>query len=478
MFSSRWVIICSAIIAAVVAAVVVTQNSGHGESYAQGQGLLTPRATVAEEEYIPSTIREPFIEALMNLSDEFEARVASTPLDTFAEILYNGTITADFTHRNHEMRIGGTTRGTATILADGANMTYAATAVIGLMGGFMNVDMELYIDPQIAALRSSLTGAAFHGITYSTFESDIEHFGRAAQLDRATINQLINTVSGLEMALSSDFPSFDTPLIADAEGLADFLLGFEYEYYVNYDDKFLRVLLDSDDVSVFINSFDETFAPFLELALAEYSSIYEMISDLGAVPNESQLFFRINGERLMSVDILIPIEADEFNYRIAIRLIICDSCEYGEWALGVDLMHPSTLVPASPPIWSQRIRWYIYDTPASIAHNLRLSSFGDNVPSDAMSFTISWPKYDGRFEISTIDNTSSRTFQGSLIQLEHGGFNLLFDDIELSETTTLSLELDAIPGGVSIEPPAQFINLDQWSPAIMDTIGFIMDLVS
>ena len=475
MFSSRWVIICSAIIAAVVAAVIVTQNSGLGENYGQGQGLFAPRTAITEEEeYIASTIREPFIEALMNLSDEFEARVASTPLDTFAEILYNSTITADFTHRNHEMRIGGTTRGTATILADGANMTYAATATIGLMGGFMNIDMELYIDPQIAALRSSLTGAAFHGITYSTFESDIEQFAQAAQLDRDTVAQLNNSVAGLALALSSDFPSFDAPLIADAEGLADFLLGFRYEYVVSDDDRLLTVFLDGDEAVLFINSFDEAFAPYLELIFAEYGSVYELISYLGSVPSEARLVFRINNERLVSVDIRIPIEVDEANYWISMVLRICDYYEYGEWGLGIDLMHP---YDTEPRVWSHRVFWNILDTQISTEHRLQLTSFGENIPTTNTSFTILWPKYDGRFEISTIDNAGSRTFQGDLTQLEHSGFHLLFDEIEPSPTTSLSLEVEVIPGGVSIEPPAQFINLDQWSPAIMDTIGFVMDLI-
>jgi len=470
--SVSWVLICSAVIAAVVAAVVVTQNSEYRENYGQSQGLFVPGAT-EEEEYIASTIREPFIEALETFSNEFEARLATTPLETFTGLLYNSTINTEFTHRNHEMRIGGTTRGTATILLDGANMTYAATATIGLMGGFMNIDMELYIDPQITALRSSLTGAAFHGITYSTFESDIEQFARAAQLDRETIAQLNNTVSGLELALSSELPSFDTPLIADAEGLADFLLGFEYEYVVSYDDRLLKVLLGSNDIALFIARFDEAFASYLGLILAEHGSVYEMISDLGAIPSESQLVFRINNERLVSVDIRILIEADESSYWITMLLSICDSYEYGEWTLGINLMHP---YDTAPRLWSHHVFWNIHDTQISTEHRFQLTSAGESVPTTGMSFSILWPKHDGRFEVSTIDNVSSRTFQGNLTQLEHGGFNLLFDDIELSPTTTLALELDAIPGSVSIEP-VPFINLDQWSPALMDTIGFVMDLI-
>jgi len=476
MFSSKWIIICSVIIAAVVATVVVTQSSGLRENYTQGQGLLAPRATAAEEEeYIASTIREPFIEALNTLSDEFEARIATTPLDTFVDILSNGTINAEFTHRNHEMRIGGTTRGVATILADGNNSTYAANATIGLMGGFMNIDFELYIDRQIAALRSSLTGTAFHGITYATFESDIEHFGRAVQLDSITIAQLNNTVSGLERVLSNGLATFDAPLIGDAERLADFLLGFEYEYIVSYDDRLLRVLLDSNDVALFMTHFNEALAPHFELVLGEHGSVYEIISDSGAVPSEAQLVFRINNERLVSVDIRISIEIEESSYDIVMVLSICDSDEYGEWALMLDFMHP---YDTAPRIWSHRIFWNIYDTPISTQHSLQLSSSGENLPSDTMRFSILWPKHDGHFEISTIDNSGSRIFQGNLTHLEGGGFSLLFDDMELSEATTLSLELDAIPGGVSIQPPAEFINLDQWSPALMDTIGFVMDLIS
>jgi len=474
--NGKWIAIGTAIVSAVIATVLVI--SIPSDPYSEGGFLNLDLGTTQEESFVPPMDREPLINALTTLSYDFSARVNSTPLPELIEVLENGTIDIDFAHRDRSVLFGGTTSGNVTILTDGANANYAFEGNVNLMV-FMNLGFNALISREHAAIRTSLTGNDFHGITYNTFPQDIQQFGAAIGMERQTMDQMIDAVAGLEMALGEGLPNLDTPLIADARAFVNFLLEFEYEYSTDGDEMTISVILQGDDIGVLLDRIDAAFGRALGLFLPGYDSISNLVESHNVTPDRAVVIFTVSGEHLLHMGAYFHAEELDTNYRgLWVGLRTTAFSEHAEtWSFDTSLTEYYDANRARE-IRNSTAFWSIHENADLISHQIIASMYDqDNNLLSGMGIMVLWPHEDGAFAISIQDTSSHFGLRGMLYALETGGFHLLFDDMELSPTTTLSLELKAIPGGVVIEN-VPFINLDQWSPAIMDTIGFVMGLFS
>ena len=417
-----------------------------------------------------SQAREILTEAFANLADEFEARLDGSPfiaLGMLADVLDSGTITAEFTHRNREMLFGGTTRGSATILADGQNNNYAIEAAIGLMGGLMNIDLEMHINEERAAIRTGLTGSAFYGITYSTFEDDIQRFGRGIGMEEQTMEQMAGWVRGAEMFLN--VPSFREVSWPNFDALLDFLLELEYEHVIDAVDDFHWIIfrLNEYDMAILINSLDSL------IGLQERSLLLERLTSL-------EIWSTVSPEgRLLWMGAYLHMEIDDRLHVFQVGLNFGTS-KFDQWALTLRQQYtreaqqsenfPFPIILLDP----NEILWDIDSNSQEYAHTFRI--YLDRY-TDISALRTVWQPDDGRFELSFDESSVTRSFTGTFTPKEEGGFNVILDTIDLSPTTALDLQIEATPGVVHIQP-IDFINLDQWSPALMDTIGFVLDLIS
>jgi len=470
--NGKRIAIVTAVVAAVIAVVLVVFNPS--DPYYEG-GFLSLGSGIETEELPPPMDREPLINALATLSDDFGVRVASTPLPALMEVAENGTIRINFAHRDRAALFGGTTSGNIIILTDGANSNFAINGNIGLMV-FMNLGFYSFINQESAAIRTSLTGGEFYGITFSTFAQDIQQFGTAINMERQTMNEMIDTVAGLEMALNAGLPDLDTPLIADARALVYSMLEFEYGYNASRDEMIVRIYLDSDDIPAFLDVLDTNFAEHLSLILPEHGSLSGVVATLVGSPEEAQVTFVIRNDRLVSINLNIHMDNDGSEYVFSTGLRACEFSAYGEWRFR-SLLNAYENEERSN-VWWNDIYWNIYDSPTAMEHTIATTVHEqENILTYSMQIRTIWPHENGHFGLFISDNSNERAYEGTLNVLEHGGFHLILDDMELTSTTTLSLELEAVPGGVVIES-FPFINLDQWSPALMDTIGFFMDIFS
>jgi len=468
----KWIAIGTTIVAAIVAVVLLVFNPS--DFYYEG-GFLNLDSGVAAEELPPPMDREPLINALAALSDNFSTRVASTPLPILAELLEDATINIDFTRRDRALLFGGTTSGNATILADGANSNYIIEGNVGLMA-FMNLGFNAFVGRESAAIRTSLTGNYFHGITYRTFPQDIRQFAQAISMEQHTMDQLINTVAGLKTALSVGLPDLDVPLIPDARVLVYSLLEYEYEYSTSPNEMIIRIHLSSDDIPVFLSMLDENFAEHLALVLPEHGSISNMVASFDGEPEEARVTFVTRNERLASANLAMYLDATDSYYAFSAGISVCEFSPCGEWRLGGALNRVEGENRSN--VWFSDIFWNIYDSSSAMEHTIATTLHEQYNLISFMQIRTIWPHENGHFGLHISDNSSDRTFEGMLYTLEHGGLHLQFDERELNPTTTLSLELEVIPGGSISKDPVPFINLDQWSPTLIETISFVMGLFS
>jgi len=460
-FSVKWVV--SAALLSLVAIVVIFSHLASD----------TPDKDIQSESLAHETLRNAFA----NLSDEFDLRINTTPLKALSmltDTLDNGTINVEFSHRNREVLLGGITRGNATILADGRNDTYAIDAVIGLMGGLMNIDLELHINNEGAALRSALAGNTFYGITYSTFEADIQQFAHRARVDEQMVEQMTRWVSNLEKYLNENSDS----VLLDAESLSSFLLDFEYEYSIDDDEMSIKIKFNSDDIALVLSKLEAmnslAYNAFIERFNTHLPS-FEYIHEL-------ELLFGMLDERLVSASMYLRIETDGVENGLWVHLFICELSRYGEWLLHMQL-NEYDYADEHRVVWTNFTTWTISDGLYATEHSISMTTIEEDLTpfwETSSSFETMirsiWPKGDGNFELSLENNEGEFNLSGMFSLIGEYEFRIQFDDIDLSPTETLNFEIHAVQGGVSISP-IEFVNLDHWSPEFLDVINFVIGFI-
>jgi len=484
-FQSRKIIllIVGAILIALTAILVVfSREAGSGEIVSRDEEYG------AEESYVRALLSGAFA----GLADELDARLEGSPFQAvgvLGDVLDNGQININFEHRNREMLFGGTTRGRATILADGQSQNYAIEAVVGLMGGLMNIDLELHINNERAAIRSGLAGNVFYGITYSTFRQDIQHFGRQIGMDAQTMDGLADAVEAIESFMNMNIDNPGLVFAPYIELLTDFIFGLEYtsgvEDFDGGEAHVVEFVASGEDMVSFLHRLGELFREHEQMFEAYledwfeqgYISVADILMSVEAF--EGELGLRVylgQDERIFRVKFWLYMEMAEID-GVSITFDFGrenDALNLWTVSLGFIDFHDERTVYDMMAVGS--VKWEISGDTQTTEHTIQIvdTSWGFPIVTTLSSL---WMPESGRFELSFDDGFSAGSLSGEIDFEDNGDFQIRLDTIDLSPTETLTIELEVIHGGVAIQP-IEFINLDQWNQSLLDTINFILNMLS
>ena len=429
--------------------------------------------------------------AFENLGDELAERVENSPfvaLLTLEDILEDGSLTVDFVHSTGQGFGMFDTRGSVTMLSH-YETDESAFLVDVSVGGFINVNLDVYLNTERLAARSNMLGDTFYGITFDTFRSDIHAFGPLIGLDNETMDELSDIVEAFTDAL--DNPMFTNPeefIAPYIELLLDFASNLEHyssEASVVVGDETINVnritftitentltelftdlhrLLENDDALRSYIELQESLQPegFGGTPASIYDEFFDIFQEIieqfeqdvsGQITVELDI---TNNNRLMNSTKTVDIELDGMPIKIT---AVMD--------LGMSIHDPWTLNLYTDE-GTASLRWTFHELYDTFENRL---SFGANNDIIA-SLTSEWLPESGEFTLSYGyygTSLESGSFSGILALDDNGGFDLRFDEnIDLGDGQSLSIGISGALGA-NIEQ-IEFINLDQWDENLVDMI--------
>ncbi|MCL2565413.1 MAG: hypothetical protein FWE24_06335 [Defluviitaleaceae bacterium] len=433
--------------------------------------------------------------AFLNLAAEAAERLESSPLQmlgAIADTMNRGSLAVDFSYRDSAVPFGGNVGGQVTLFSDAANSEFAIETVVNLLGGMMNIDVDLYINNERLALRSSLMGSAFYGITFSTFREDIRHFGPLIGLDDFMMEQIADFVEAIDISMNEASYSPEESLEPYIDLFTEFIGGIEYSAEITVEGyTHIQFIITEEDILAFLNSLyalieeDETLRNALELYdnpimedidMPTYEEFLREFRDAisefeNSISLEVVLEFLIDSQnRLEQMNIRTNASADGMPGGIVNITTDLGRSVYDPWVVNVVLYSDYDAFDSSDGVQLFNFTWS-FSEDSHVFENTMDISF-DN---EGLSFASLWAEESGEFSLSFESGMDSGSLSGIFTSDEYGSFFLEFDDFNLSSTETLSLSLTASPGAEIL--PIDFINLDEWGYSFLDAIGMLMGLI-
>ena len=428
--------------------------------------------------------------AFENWGDEMGERIENSPFAAvmmLEDILEDGSLTVDFVHSTGQGFGMFNTRGSVTMLS---HMETDETAFLMdvSMGGFLNIDLDIFLNTERIAARSNMLGDTFYGITFNTFRNDIREFGPLVGLTNAEMNELADIVEAF-------VESLDNPMFADPdeyiapyiELFVKFAMGWDMESRddqisvngTNVDVTMATFTIRDRDISTFLHDLytllqnDEALREYINLQdsmqgfgggsmydefLDEFLGIIEEFSETItghilvelAISNDNRL---INSTK--TVDISVDGEPIHIVAIMDLGLSVTD-----DWTLKI-ITDDETF----------DIAWAFGEVSGVFENKL---SFGDDTETFS-SVTSEWTPETGRFTLSFEEYATqdSGSFSG-VLTIDDYSFDFSFDDnIDIGGGESISIGISGALGA-NIEH-IEYINLDEWDA---DLIEMIFDLMN
>jgi len=368
------------------------------------------------------------------------------------------------------------------------NQEIALEADLNMQG--LDIDFELYVNNERAAVRSNMLDDNFYGITYSTFRSDIRGFGGLIGLDRATMDMMSDWVEAFYDAMNADHDFMDGLDIGDFEQYKDLFSDFirnlnrtservniesggetvsatRVEFTVTADD-IIELLNDLYDM---LENDDTLRAYFNDMAGDMFgfggASVYddEFLDEFRYILDEIErgldgditlAFYIGRGDRLLRMELYAYMGFDSEWVEIAVTLDLGASV-YDLWILEITVTDDFGTESVSI-VWefSENPRGFIVNTMTATSYHPR----GD----DTVVFVSAWSPGSGDFTLSYEDDWGLESISGVFLLDGDGGFSLVFDDFDMGFGATLSIGITTTIGAEIEE--IEFINLDRWNEAL------------
>jgi len=458
-----------------------------------------------------------FERAYAHLSAEITKRTHASPLQMvgiLADILNHGTLDIDFDYRNAAIPFGGNVSGRASLLSDARYNNYALQAVIGLMGGFLNIDFDARLNNERFALQSGLLGSDFYGFSFETFREDISYFwGPMIGLDNLSMDQMSDIVESIGSIMNSDSLSF-TELSADYLGiLADFISNLEYELEEEtllaqdgelIDVALIRYLLTHEDILALLNRVYAVLAEDDELrrSFAFYnmlfmqdtnafsydgflSSLESMIRDFeNSITGEAALMFYFDQNyRLAKADLRTDFASNGMPGGVISFAIDFGLSVYDPWVLAITLNPGPSVLGHLDGILLFGLEWNFSDGTSGFFMNeisspQRAITLNNGTTISFYNVTSTWSPDDGHFSLHFTTEwygVESASISGRVSDTDNGGLFIRLDELHLSPTETLSLDITASPGAEIM--PVEFISLRNIDSGTIDSFNSILGLL-
>jgi hypothetical protein len=415
--------------------------------------------------------------SVKSVGDDFSERFNSTPLSVLTSLynsLNDGAIDVDFEYNNPN-RIEIYT-GSVTLKSNAKERKFEVSGDASLNS--VDLDASLYLDGKIAALGSSLLDGDKYGVTYATFDSDIEGFAELIGLDPDgyEVELLKSYVDVVESSLGSGgdadakafqkdaqkvFKTFLDGLSAkkgsekitlggksvsaktvtytiapkDIKGLLTSLIAL----YRN--NTYLRSSFDVG-LSVMASGIDYDEAlDELEDALEDFEDYYD---------GDIKITFFTAKKRLTRVDVAAELEIDRQDVEIEATLNFGAAAD-DDWTLKFKLSDRYSE-------YSGSVRWTYSESDGTAKNTIKVS-FNDDGYEEAVTLSSTWNKKDGAFKLTAKGDYFDEQLKGNLI-VNKSGFTLDISPEMYPAYITLNLKFTGTKGAKIAAP--SFINLDKW----------------
>ena len=156
--------------------------------------------------------------AARNTLSALDKRAEGSPLilfNTLADCLKDGKIYTEF---SYEDDLTGDYSADALFLCGGNAKNYGA--LTSLTYGGKTTELEFYLNRERVAFKTPWTGDSCYGITFGTFDRDIDAFADASGLDGTSVAAFTNIVNALKTAMA---PQNDAVSLKSSELVTQFV---------------------------------------------------------------------------------------------------------------------------------------------------------------------------------------------------------------------------------------------------------------
>ncbi|MCL2662520.1 MAG: zinc-ribbon domain-containing protein [Oscillospiraceae bacterium] len=429
--------------------------------------------------------------ALSNVGSDIEERLEGTPLELFGllfESLQDGSVSVDFDHRN----LWSETRGSVMLHSDGRRGEYALE--VGLTVFNISMDLDVYLNRDVAAARLRQVDNNYYGIVFDTFEDDFRSFARVLDLDRTETDEIVNAVEMLADFLRG---SDDTEAFSEEYGklLGDFVQRLDVtseRIDIMSGGNSVRaqkidfIITDRDIADLFEEFFDilendENIRAMLESNISDLGFFYTSYDDfIREMRREVRSFTRsLSGEITVTFYIgsnnrLLRIEiGTDLAYEGEVELFDM-SVDFG--ASATDIWTFEMNVGAGRDRMSFTLEWEMRETSHGSEVVFRGTTDDRWSDNETGELTLSWTDR-GNFTLSYVEDRSSETILSGVYTRNSDGFRLEIDDpfTDSFWDESLSLTISASNSAGRIEE-VNFINIADWGETLLerfeDFLGF------
>ena len=420
--------------------------------------------------------------AISNLEDDFTTRINNTPLYSLVlleDIMNDGTMKVDFLYRGRAVN----SSGNFTLMSNVRRSEYAIHGEVVIPG--MVVDLEAYINSQRIAARSRLLDNNFYGITFSTFRRDLNTFGTMIGLDSFTISEIADAIELIEDSINSDPVTLDvfdpyTDIInrhmrrASRNTTRGVDIRFDGQTnratrtsFTFTEDDIIDLLRDLQNQMENDDWLREQFYfldnPIMrDAGLGTGTGFNRFMRDLDDAIRELERDLR--GELIVSFYVgrgshLLRLEVDstlgmgwgDENFTIVVDFGAADQTT---WQLDVKTQYDDF-----------SLRWD-YSVRSNRHSNIISFAVEDRWGRQTYSLSSEWNANNGDFTLSFDDGRNRENIHGNFTT-SRNGFNLMFEEIPLGRDT---LRLDITASSGTNIGNVDFINIDEWSMHLMDSL--------
>jgi len=426
--------------------------------------------------------------AMVNLSAEVEERYENSPFTVFenlAEIMEDGTITADFVYTTSILGgwISIDLDGKIEFLSDSEARNFAALAQIGAYGEA--IELDFFMNNERMALRLQLLGNDYYGLTYNSFRQDIQVLGRQIGLDNETMELYADFIDQINTAMNTD----DTPDDID-EIYTEMITKFARDIKVSSRKSTIETASGKETYTVITVNLTknallkllremETNDDIMRSQMGIQDNLFSSRDDFIPYENDFERFtsefndFVNDFERYYSgnIDILFFIDADERLTRIAsdskvkfededlaLKLNLdLGSSVYDEWSLFASYIGPDMSE-------NLNVKW---DYKERSGNKINTVTFSTN-EIKPITMISDWNPVRNAFSVTLKDEFDSYEFSG-VITINEPNFRIVFDDITFAgNDNVLKLEISTKQGAQIRE--IDYINIDRWGNVVLETI--------
>jgi hypothetical protein len=398
------------------------------------------------------------------------------------ESLQEGSVSVDFGYSDNWSE----TRGSITLHSDGDRGEYALEAGLTVAG--LSVDLDLYVNRDVAAARLRQIDNNYYGIVFDTFGDDFRSFANVLGLDRSEVDEVVNAVEMLaDLLKSADNASSST----DEYGklLSDFI------QRLNSTTERVNITSGGNNVSAQRNKFVVTARDIADL-LEELFDVLEnddnvramLESDLGTMWSMGFFYSSYNDfiremrretqsfTRGLSGEITASFYTGSSNRLLRIEIVsnLAYEGEVGEFDISIDFgasAHDIWTIEMSAGSGRNResfvIEWEMRESSRGNETVLRINTDDGWTTGEV---TLSWTDR-GNFTLSMEDDWSSNTILSGIYTRNSDGFRLEIDDPYRDSfwDESLSLTISASNRAGRIEE-VDFINISQWGETLLERV--------